>query len=131
MNNKQKEYILNHFNEYHITNEKGQPITRADMLALLNILESQGETLESFHDVAFNGDMEFCGIYGEYNTDSDTYNALTDHHLFLSDAEFIDYMLEQIQDYTADGSTDVAEFFKLSDSNIYKTTDGYVIRFDY
>lgn len=132
MNNQVKQYILEHYSEYGIMNEHNKPITQAEMLGLLNILEANQETLESFHDVALNGYDEFCCIYGSYETDSDTYEALIAHHLFLNDNEFIDYMLEKIQEYTEDGSTDVAEWFKrVEDDSIYKTNDGYVIRFDY
>lgn len=126
-----KTYILEHYNEYGLHHDNGKPISKADMLELLNILESQGETLESLHDVAFNGYSEFCGIYSNYTDDNKTYNALLSHFRFFSESEFIEYMLEQIEEYREDGSTDVAEYFKLFDDSIYKTSDGYVKRYDY
>jgi len=131
MNEKQKAYILSNYDKYGLFDESKIPITRDDMLALLNILESNDVTLDELHDVAFNGLDEFCGIFGSYENDSDTYNALLSHHLFLTDSEFIDYALEKVQELKNDGE-DVAKYFAMFiDDSIAKTSDGYVIRFDY
>lgn len=137
MNNKQKEYILDNYNNYGLYNDHGEPITRADMLALLNILEVNGETLDSLHDVALCGGDEFCSIYNlsGYENDSAVYNALVAHHIFLSDNEFIDWILEQIQEDIGSGDDYAQHIYDMtngeSDTQIYKTNDGYVIRFDY
>lgn len=109
MNNKQKEYILDNYNNYGLCNDHGKPITRADMLALLNILEVNGETLDS--------------------------NALLAHHIFLTNDAFIDWILEQIQEDKENGEDYTQHIHDMtygeSDTQIYKTNDGYVIRFDY
>ena len=137
MNEKQKEYILNHFDKYGLYNDHGEPITRAEMLALLNILEVNGETLDTLHACAFNGHIEFCGIYclDGYENDSEVYNALLEHHIFLTDEGFIDWILEQIQEDMESGEDYAQHIYDMtngdSDTQIYKTNDGYVIRFDY
>lgn len=137
MNNKQKEYILDNYNNYGLCNDHGKPITRADMLALLNILEVNGETLDSLHDVALCGGDEFCCIYNlsGYENDSAVYNALMAHHIYLSNNDFIDWILEQIQEDKEEGE-DYAQHihdytYGNSDTQIYKTAHGYVIRFDF
>ena len=60
-----KAYILQNYDKYGLLNRQNKPITRRDMLDLLNILESQNETLDSFHDATFNSYTEFMDIYRE------------------------------------------------------------------
>ena len=114
-----------------------KPITEKQYIELLDILQANSETIESFYEVA-NNTNEFCGIYkmsGCYEDNTEVYNALMEHHIFLSDNEFIDWILEKIQEDKEEGE-DYAQHihdytYGNSDTQIYKTAHGYVIRFDF
>lgn len=114
-----------------------KPITEEQYIELLDILQANGETIESFYEVA-NNTNEFCEIYkmsGCYEDNTEVYNALMEHHIFLSDNEFIDWILEKIQEDKEEGE-DYAQHihdytYGNSDTQIYKTAHGYVIRFDF
>jgi len=137
-----KEYILNNFNKYGImvcdsfkfNAEKAHPITKKEMLGLLNILDAHGENLDSFHDASFNNESFFCDIYGSFEDDNDTYNALMQFNAFYTDEEFIEWMLEHIQDEIDNygSNADAMEYIKkvafdkACDESIVKTEDGYV-----
>lgn len=137
-----KKYILDNFNKYGImvsdtftfNAEKAHPITQKEMLGLLNILEAHGENLDSFHDASFNNESFFCEIYGGFEDDNDTYNALMQFNEFFTDTEFIDWMLEHIQDEIDNYGdyNDAMDFIKkvafdeACDESIIKTEDGYV-----
>ena len=135
-----KAYILENFNKYGIMASEDfnkrdlHPITKAEMLGLLNILEAHGENLDTFHDASFNGYSNFCEIYGGFEDDSDTYNALMQFNQFFTDDEFISWMLEHVQD-EIDNYGDYEEamafikavaFDEACDESIVKTEDGYV-----
>lgn len=62
-----------------------KPITEKQYIELLDILQANSETIESFYEVA-NNTNEFCGIYkmsGCYEDNTEVYNALMEHHIFL------------------------------------------------
>lgn len=138
-----KAYILANYDKYGIMvsdsfrfdPEKARPLTRQEMLGLLNILDAHGENLDSFHDASFNGADFFCEIYGSFEDDNDTYNALMQFNQFFTDEEFIDWMLEHIEDEIDNYGNyeDAMEFIKdvafdnACDESIIKTEDGYVI----
>lgn len=137
-----KEYILNNFDKYGImvsdsfkfNPKKARPLTKHEMLGLLNILDAHGENLDSFHDASFNNEMFFCDIYGSFEDDNDTYNALMQFNAFYTDEEFINWMLEHIQDEidTYGNYEDAMQYIKdvafdnACDETIVKTEDGYV-----
>ena len=118
--------------------ENNKPISKAEYIGLLNILQANQESIDDFYNVA-NNRSEFCGIYkmsGSYNDNSEVYSALMAHHIFLSDKAFIDWILERIQEEVESGNNDYSQLihdytYNNSDTQIYKTNDGYVIRFDY
>ena len=135
---KVKKYILSNYNKYGILNEYGKPITKAEMLALLNILESNDECLDSFHDVAFNGYNEFCGIYSDYENDNDTYSALMAHHRFMTDSDLFQFVQDKWDEYVDNEEEEslyfgsfANYFLELYDNDITRTSDGYVIRYEY
>lgn len=137
-----KEYMMANFEKYnirtsdtfHYNAEKSRPLTKKEFLGLLNILDACGENLDSFHDASFNGYGTFCDIFGSFEDDNDTYNALMQFYAFYTDEEFIDWMIEHVQDEidnygnyedAMDYIKEVA-FDKACDESIYKTEDGYV-----
>ena len=136
-----KAYILKNFDKYGIQASENvwkkdlHPITQAEMLALLNILDAHGENLDSFHDASFNGYSDFCDIFGRFENDNDTYNALMQFNKFIPNDEFADWMLEHIQDTIDNYDGDYEEAMKSikevafdenCDDMIIKTEDGYV-----
>ena len=135
-----KAYIMQNFDKYgiiaseNVWRKDAHPITKAEMLGLLNILEAHGENLDSFHDASFNGYGDFCDIFGTFADDNDTYNALMQFNCFIPEDEFVEWMLEHIQN-EIDNYGDYAEamdfikeeaFGDACDSDIIKTEDGYV-----
>lgn len=140
MNEKMKAYILDNHDKYGIHNEKGELLSREEMIALLNILESNGENLDSFHDASFNYSGEFCGIYGSFENDDDTYKTLMAFHFFY---HTVDDLIEHIEtvrdewwnddlDWNLETYGDFATYFKkVWDDEIIRTSDGYVRRINY
>lgn len=125
-----KEYMLKNFNKYGLLTPDNQPITQRDMLELLNILESQGETLDSMHDVAFNGLAEFMSIWHgcPFEDDNETYHAIIEKFSFFTETEFIEWAVEVATE--GDGIEFLRElaFDEFNDNILYKTSDGYVLR---
>ena len=124
-----KEYALQHFNNFGLLDYQGNPITRADMLALLNILESQGESLDTMHETVANGEDTFLNIWhtgplysSPFGSDSELYHAILENFSFLTDAQFIDYIMELWAEYEHD-----TDFIIFHDMHVIKTADGYVI----
>lgn len=74
MNEKQRLYILSHWQDYDLVDSRGE------MIKLLNVLEVHGETLDSLH----NSTGEFCGIYMDYVDDRSVVKALFEHNLFFA-----------------------------------------------
>ena len=125
-----KEYALQHFDIYGLSDYQGKPITQADMLALLNILESQDETLEDMHNVVINGEDTFLGIWhtgplysSPFENDTELYHLIIENFSFLTDTQFIDYILDLWTDYEHD-----TDFIIFNDMHVYKTSDGYVLK---
>ena len=128
-----KEYIVSHYRQYPF-----EMNSKEDMVALLNILQANDETLESMHDAVFNGYHEFMGIIGRWDTDQDLYEAVMEFNNFYTEEDFIDWILEQQSLLPKEGYDDpVAEIHnwtyddEISDTHIYKTEDGYVLRVNY
>lgn len=119
-----KEYALQHFDKYGLSDYQGKPITQADMLALLNILESQDETLDTLHAAVISGYDEYMHIWhgGSFESDTELYHIIIENFSFLTDAQFIDYMLELWADFEHD-----TDYIIFHDMYVYKTSDGYVI----
>lgn len=125
-----KAYILQNYDKYGLLNRQNKPITRRDMLDLLNILESQNETLDSFHDAAFNSYTEFMGIYREdsFANDLDTYHAILRKYSFFTVNEFIDYILETMRDENGPEFIYELTYDLYGDFELFRTSDGYVLK---
>ena len=126
-----KEYMLDHYDQYGLGIK-----SRQEMLALLNILQACGETLDSLHDVCFNGWHEFCDIIGRWDTDEEVYRSLLEFNQFFTESEFIDFILEQYNELKEDRDEDPAETIRewtvgIGDTVIERTEDGYVRRLWY
>lgn len=125
MNEKQKAYIMKNWNEYNLGLKDEN-----EMLALLNILESHGETLDGLHDA----ESIICGIVSQYDNDAEKVEAIFEYNTFFTESDFIDWMIERTEslkeDYTGNPA-DAIEFLREEandeqDSVITKTSDGYV-----
>lgn len=125
-----KAYILQNYDKYSLLNRQNKPITRRDMLDLLNILESQNETLDSFHDAAFNSYTEFMDIYREdsFANDLDTYHAILRKYSFFTVNEFIDYILETMQEENGPEFIYELTYDLYGDLELFRTSDGYVLK---
>ena len=124
-----RNYILEHWNEYNLTD------TRAEFIALLNILDAHGETIDSLHAVALNGEDLFCGIYHGFENDRDTVSTLFEYNQFIADAwEIQDIIETRLADYTdaygkEEADTEIKAMYCddiYCDELITRTTDGYV-----
>ena len=126
-----KNYILDHWSEYNLGIK-----SRQEMLGLLNILQACDETLDSLHDAVFNGYDVFADIFGSWESDSEVVDALYQFNTFFTEDEFIDFILDQIQEMKEDG-IDYAETIgewtngNIGDCFIERTEDGYVKRVYY
>ena len=123
-----KSYMLEHWNDYDVVDSK------QEFLELLNILQAIGESLESLNDAYQNGYYEFSYIFhGEpWNSRREIVEALYQYCAFYTDSDFIDFMLEQRENYETDEEYTEAykriTFDEDGDEQIYKTDDGYVRR---
>lgn len=122
-----KQYLINHWTNYDVVD------TKEDFIALLNILQACGETLDSLH-YAVN---EFCDILhnGCWETDREVTETLFEFCTFYTEQEFINMILERREDYVDE--TEYVEEMRLeatddvdgnNDCQITKTDDGYVRR---
>lgn len=89
------DYIVSHWEKYNLTD------SREDFIALVNVLQACGESIESLHEAFINGDYEYCDIYhGEaWDDEREIVNALFEYSTFYTEAEFINYMIERQADY--------------------------------
>lgn len=132
-----KEYVLEHYNEYGIKDRHDKPITQKNMRALLNILESQEENFDDFlEEASYTGLSFYFGIMHTNTCISDTYDAIIEHFTFYSDEEFInDFIMPIIEENEED--IPASEYIRqltegeIYDTTIYKTSDGYVVRYDF
>ncbi len=126
-----KEYLLKNWQQYDIAD------TKEEFLAVLNILQACGESLDSLHSTYFNGNQEFCDIYHGESWDSmrDIVHSLYEFCTFYTEQQFIDAVLDRREDFDSAEeyveemrreASDLPEDF--CDTQISKTEDGYVIR---
>lgn len=128
-----KEYMLKNWESYGVAESK------QEFLELLNILQAIGESLESLNDAYQNGYYEFSYIFkGEpWESRREIVEALYNYCSFYTDAEFIEYMLEQRTEGDFEDDAEYVEYFRQvtegenGDHQIYKTDDGYVRRIWY
>lgn len=136
MNEKQRDYIIKHWKKYNLTD------TKEEFVALLNILESYGETIDSLHNTTLNDTKVFCGIVGEFANDRDTVAALFEFNTFLeTPGEVAAVIYDKIEyyrdccDYTQEEiNAEIKATFCddiYSDEKIDKTRDGYVYKIAY
>lgn len=124
-----KAHILANWDKYGIAKLKSQ----WDMLKLLNILDVYGETLDSFHNVALNGEREFCEIvFSEAPvSDDETYSALMDNNVFYRTWQEVLDMIQDNddeEDINAAGGIDAYTQKQIAEKwlDIRKAEDGYV-----
>ena len=128
---RQRQYIIDNWQAYNLTD------TKEEFIALLNCLEANGETIDSLHDVAFNGYDEFMGIWGHFENDRDVVEAVFEFSCFFTLEDFKEYLYEQLAEAKEDYEKTHDDYFLRSfyedhftddnpDCRITRTTDGYV-----
>ena len=124
-----REYAIANYDKYNLYDREGKPITQSDMIKLLEILEAYNESLDNLHELYIDGNGEFCGVDFWWNIESDSqiYYVIREHHHVLTEEEFIDYMLWELQNN--DNNADY--IIKMLDRDIHKTSNGYVIFCDF
>ena len=129
MNEKIKAYCIKNHDKYGIHNEHGELLSEQEMFELLEILDLFNENLDSFHDVAMNGYDEFCGIYGTFTDDDDTYKTIIEYHEYIKQSELNEFFNDILDNYTYDTDTEEQsvddfkhyfEFMYLDDIDIVK-----------
>lgn len=119
MNEKQKQYILSNWYKYNLVD------TREDMLALLNILEANGENLDTLHDAEYT--REFCDIWSENLGDGrEIVRKLFSFHQFYKTYEEMMNLFKECAE-----EDDVSLECFMGDEDIRKTSDGYVRKLHY
>ncbi len=126
-----KEYLIKNWKAYRVADSK------EDFVALLNILQACGESLDSLHNAFFNGYSEFCDIYhGQpWESDREVADTLKEFCSFYIEKEFIDMILDRRADFETSTEWSEEIFAKTTDetdgdndTQISKTDDGYVVR---
>lgn len=117
MNEKIKAPILSNWNSYNLVDSE------EEMQKVLNILEAHGESLNSLHDVSFNGRGLFCEILFNSNPESDreVVSTLYEYNVFYPTLE---QMQADLKELAEDCSIPLEEL--MGDEDIRKTSDGYV-----
>lgn len=125
-------YMLKHWKEYNLTD------TKEDFIALLNILEAHGETIDSLHHAVFNCYDFFCDYwFCDVQNDRDAVEVIFNFNRFIDNVEDLkEFLYEELQDLRDDDYFTREEqdrIFKEDycddenpDSIITKTRDGYV-----
>ena len=117
MNDKMKNYILSHWNQYNMVD------SREEMVKVLNILEAHNENLDTMHDIVMGNTEWLCGIWMTSNpqTDREVKEILYDFNCFYRTME---EMRESVREMAEDCEMTVDEFLETED--IRKTSDGFV-----
>lgn len=114
------EYILKHWQEYNLTDHY------CEFVELLAILEANGETLDSLHSVALNGESEFCGIIGKFENDRDTVKALFEYHLVWTTETAFEEWVNDTADFYGETAEEV-----INSEDIRRTSYGIVNKLYY
>ena len=126
-----KAYKVSNWDKYKVAK------SQQEFISLLNILQACDETLDSLHSAYFNGYDIFADIYreGGWGSDREIVESLYEFCKFFTESEFIDYILEQRDNYESEAEYVDAmkedasdEPGKYSDTQITKTDAGYVVR---
>ena len=139
-----KEWMLKNWDKYEMPRNIK---TRDEFLGLLNILQSHNLTLEDMHNCVFNGHDEFMYFWnhGGWETMDDLCHAVFEYNMFMTDEEFIEWILEQhTTELDYDGYDDPTDEIRQwtfgenfmfeghpTDTMIRKTEDGYVRQITY
>lgn len=117
MNDKIKNYILSHWDQYNMVN------TQEEMVKLLNILEAHDENLDTMHDIVMGNTEWLCGIWmnSAPSTDREVKDILFDFNCFYRTME---EMRESVREIAEDCEMTIDEFIDTED--IRETSDGYV-----
>lgn len=139
---KMRQYILNNWQAYNLTD------TKEEFIALLNCLEAYGETIDSLHDVVLNGYDEFIDVinFNGWENDRDVVETVFAFSCFFTLEDFKGYLYEQLEEAKQDEKSETNPKYKgmylemfyedhFTDNNpdcqIVKTTDGYVKKVRY
>ena len=136
MNKKVRDFIIDNWQKYDLTD------TKKEFIALVNILESADLTIDDLHDVICNGYDEFFDIIdiGDYwQTDRDVVESVMNCASFFTLDEFSAFLTDELEfaknyDNTHEDGDEVEYFYKQyftdewCDCTITQTADGYVIR---
>lgn len=129
-----KQWVVSHWNQYGINLKNSD-----EMIALLNILQANGENLDTMHNCVCNGHREFMDIFHNghgWDSDQELYESILDFNHFFTESEFIEWILRRMIDLKEDGYDDPVEEIREwtegnGDTQIEKTEDGYVVRMWY
>lgn len=119
---KRHSYMLKNWQSYNVVDSE------EDFTILLNMLEANGETLDSLHHTYFNGLDEFMGIIGFWDSDRDIASAVFEFNIFYKDIE--ELALCVIENAWFD-DIEVSELIDDMLPNLKKTYNGYVQRIYY
>lgn len=127
------DYMVNHWQQYDVVNSK------SDFIELLNILQANGETLESLNDCYQNDDREFMYIIGRWDSRREIAETVKEFNIFYTELDFISWIISQENEIGSDYDdlNDYINYFQEvaagnnGDHQIYKTKNGYVRRIWY
>lgn len=125
MNNKMKEYVLNNWQKYNLTD------TKEEFVALLNILETTNETIDDIHNVVINGGYIGISVNDVWNDEREVVDSLFYFSAFYTLDKFKELLYEELS-FCKDNEEE--EYFietyireNNNDVEIFETSDGYVI----
>jgi hypothetical protein len=139
-----KEWMMKNWDKYEMPKNIK---TRDEFLGLLNILQSHNLTLEDMHNAVFNGytDFMYFSNFNGWETMDDLCHAIFEYNMYMTDEEFIDWIIEQHTEEIPWGGYDdptdeirqwtYGKDFMFEghpiDTMIRKTEDGYVKQITY
>ena len=115
-NQEVRQYTMDHWEQYNLVDSKD------DFAALINILESHGENIESLHEAVENKEEWFCNYMDSFCAGRDLANALLSDHSFYDSWNSIYRFIQECAD-----DENIDEFEFAATCPIQVTTDGFVI----
>lgn len=122
-------------------------LSSEQMRILLNILESNNETLSDFVEIcehinaAGTVNAVLCDIYGKWSSPGDVYNALLEYHTFIPTNKIADFIYQTIENETEnnadDPDFDAVDYIRqltnneIPDITMTRTSGGYVMHIYY
>lgn len=120
MNDKIKNYVLSHWNQYNMVD------SQEEMVEVLNILEAHDENLDTLHDVVMGNTKWLCGIWinSHPQTDREVKDILYEYNIFYRTYEELKNS-ECLKEYAENFEMDIEEYCEKY-ADIRKTSDGFV-----